>query len=159
MWVASCLVPMCYAHGYGKFGNCPTLGYIAFYHYMWRWLLASNSKVWTRRLCLPITNNIDYFGCDCRMCYSMCVEGFTFWNVVVGGPRWSDMKGSCAQLCTMSSSRCGWSNGPIFSRGSNWPTMYVVWSRFRSCHYVDLWQLFSRLAYGMFHATNGKSAS
>ncbi len=34
-------------------------------------------------LCVPITYNIDYFGCDCKACYSMCVKGFTFWNVIV----------------------------------------------------------------------------
>ncbi len=28
----SCFVLMCYAHGYGKFGNCQTLGYIVIYH-------------------------------------------------------------------------------------------------------------------------------
>jgi hypothetical protein len=68
-----------------------------------------NSKVWTKKLCLFVANNIDYFGCDCMTCYFMCVEGFTFRSVVVGGPKWLDMEGLCVQLCwTMSSSQCGW---------------------------------------------------
>jgi len=37
---------------------------------------------------------------------------FTFWSVVVGGLRWSDMEKPCVQLCTMTSSQCGWPNGP-----------------------------------------------
>jgi hypothetical protein len=89
----------------------------------------------------------------------MCVEGFTFWSVVVGGPRWLNMEGLCAQLCTMSSSQCGWRNGAILRHGSSWPTMYVAWASFRSHHYVDLKQVFSRLTCGMSHATNGRSAS
>ncbi len=32
MWATSCLLPKCYAHGYGEFGNCPTSGYIASCH-------------------------------------------------------------------------------------------------------------------------------
>jgi hypothetical protein len=126
-------------YGYGKSSNCPTSGYIALCHYTWRWLLALDSKVWARRLCLHVVYNIHYFGCDCIMCYSTCVEGFTFLSVVVGGLRWSNMEGACAQLCIMSFSQCGWSNGPIFSRGSSWITMYGVLASFRSHHYVDLW--------------------
>jgi len=49
----------------------------------------------------------------------MCAEGFTFYSVVVGRPRWLDMEGPCVQLCTMSSSHYRWSNGPILSRGSS----------------------------------------
>jgi hypothetical protein len=49
----------------------------------------------------------------------MCVEGFTFWNVIVGRPSWLDMEGPCVQLCTRSSFQCGWPNGPILSRGSS----------------------------------------
>jgi hypothetical protein len=71
-----------------------------------------------RRLCLHVANNTNYFGCDCRTCYSTCAEGFTFWSVV-GRPRWSEMEGPCAQLCTMSFSQCGWPNGPILNYGSN----------------------------------------
>jgi hypothetical protein len=104
MWVANRLVLMCYAHGYGKSNNFPTLWYITLCHYTWKWLLALDLEVWTKRLCLFTTNNTDYFGCDYRTCYSTCVEGFTFWNVVVGRLRWLDMEGPCAQLCTMSSS-------------------------------------------------------
>jgi hypothetical protein len=89
--------------------------------------------------------------------FYMCGR-FFLWSVV-GKLRWSDMERPCAQLCTMSYSQCGWPNGPILSCGSNWPTMYVAWASFRNCHYVDLWQVFSRLAYGMFHATNGRSVS
>jgi hypothetical protein len=31
--------------GYEKIDNCPTLRYIALFHYLWRWLLALDSKV------------------------------------------------------------------------------------------------------------------
>jgi hypothetical protein len=151
MWVASHLVPTCDAHGYGKFGNCPTLKYIVLCHYMWRWLLASCLEVWARRLCLPTTNNTKYFGCDYQMCYSTCAKGFTLWSVIVGRLRWLNTEGPCVQLCSMSSSQCEWPNWPIFSFDFCWPMMYVVWVIFRSHHYVDLWLLFSRLAYGMFH--------
>jgi len=34
--------------------------------------------------------------------------------------------------------QCGWLNGPIFSRGSSWPMMYVVWASFKNYYYVDL---------------------
>jgi hypothetical protein len=91
-----------------------------------------------RRLCLLATDNNDYFGCDYRTCYSTCAKGFTFWSVVVGRSKWSNMERPCVQLCTISSSQCGWLNGPIFSHGFNWPMMYVVWASFKSCHYVDL---------------------
>jgi hypothetical protein len=77
-------------------------------------------------------------GCDYRMCYFTCVEGFTFWSVVVGRLRWLDMERPCVQLCTMSFSQCGWPKGPILTPGSSWPMMYVVWASFKSCHYVDL---------------------
>ncbi len=107
------------SQGYGKAGNFPTLKYIVLCHYTWRWLLSSNSKVSTRRLCLLAKGNIDYFGCDYRMYYFMCVKGFTFCSVVVGRFRWLDMEGPCVQLCTMSSSHCGCSNGPILSCGSS----------------------------------------
>jgi hypothetical protein len=59
---------------------------------------------------LLVANNIDYFGCDYKTCYFTCVEKFTFWSVVVGRPRWLNMERPCAQLCTMSSSQCGWPN-------------------------------------------------
>jgi hypothetical protein len=60
------------------------------------------------------------------MCYFTCAEGFTFWSVIVGGPKWLNMEGLCVQLCTMSSSQCGWPNGPILSCGPSWLMMYVV---------------------------------
>jgi hypothetical protein len=41
-----------------------------------------------------VADNIDYFGCDYMTCFFMCVEGFTFGNVV-GKPRWSNMEGLC----------------------------------------------------------------
>jgi hypothetical protein len=127
MWATSRLVLMCYAHGYGKSGNCPTLGYITLCHYTWRWLLTLDSKVWARRLCLLVVDNTNYFGCDYKTCYYTCAKGITLWSVIVGGPRWLNMERPCAQLCTMSSSQCGWPNGPILSHSSNWPIMYVVW--------------------------------
>jgi hypothetical protein len=132
------LVLTCYAHGYGKSSNCVTSGYIALCHYMWKWLLASNSKVLARSLCLLTTNSTGYFGCEYRTCYFTCVKGFTFWNVVVGRLKWSNMERPCVQLCSISSSQCGWLNGPILSRGFNLPMMYVVWASFKSYHYVDL---------------------
>jgi hypothetical protein len=159
MWATSHLVQTCYAYGYGKFGNCPTSRYIVLNHHTWSWLLTSNSKVWTRKLCLFATNNTNYFGSDYMMCCFTCAEGSTFRSVVVGEPRWSDMEGTCAQLCTMSFFQCGWPSWPIFSHGSYWPMMYVVWAIFWNHHYVDLWSMFLRLAHGMFHATSGGSAS
>jgi hypothetical protein len=36
--------------------------------------------------------------------------------------------------------------------------MYVMHEIFRSHHYVDLWELFLKLVYGMSHATDGGSA-
>jgi hypothetical protein len=46
VWIqASQIVSTCYAHGYGKFGNCLTPKYIALCHYTWKWLLATDSKV------------------------------------------------------------------------------------------------------------------
>jgi hypothetical protein len=98
MWVLNHLVSMCYAHGYGKSSNCPTLKYIVLCHYTWRWVLSLDSKVWTKRLCLLARDNINYFGCDYGMCYFMCK---TFYNVVGGRPRWFDMERPCVQLCTM----------------------------------------------------------
>ncbi len=47
------------------------------------------------KLCLFTIDNIDYFGCDCKTCYFMCIEGYTFKNVVVGGLKWLDMERSC----------------------------------------------------------------
>jgi hypothetical protein len=46
VWIqVSQLVLMCYAHGYGKFGNYRTLEYIVLCHYKRKWLLATSSKV------------------------------------------------------------------------------------------------------------------
>ncbi len=159
MWTISYLVPMCYAHGYGEFGNQPTPRYIALCHYLWRWLSTLGSKVWTKKLCLFATNITEYFGCDCMTCYFLCAKGFTFKNLVIGGLKWSNMDGPCAQLCTMSSFQCGWQNWPILSRGFYWPMMYVVWAIFKSHYYVDFWSIFSKLAHGMFHATSGRNAN
>jgi len=119
MWAMNHLVPTCYAHGYAKSGNRPTSRYIVLCHYTSKWLLVSNLKVWMRRLCLLPANNTNYFKCHYMTYYFTCAEGFTFWSVIVGGPRWSNMEGLCVQLCTMSSSQCGWLNRPILSRGSS----------------------------------------
>jgi hypothetical protein len=78
MWTSNHLVSMFCAHGYGEFGNCLTLKYIVLCHYLWRWLLTSNSKVWTKKLCLLTIDNTDYFGRDYMTCYSSCAKGFTF---------------------------------------------------------------------------------
>ncbi len=112
-----------------------------------------------KRLCLLATDITEYFGCDCMTCYFTCAKGSTFKNVVVGGLKWLDIDEPCTQLCTMSSSQCGWLNWPTFSRGFCWPMMYVVWTIFRNHHYVDLWLMFLRLAHGMSHATSGRSAN
>jgi hypothetical protein len=155
MWTMSHLVPTCYAHGYAVAQHQDTFCYAIIHGGGYE--LQIRRFEWGDYL-LP-AKNTNYFKCDYLTCYFTCVECFTFWSVVVGGPRWLDMEGLCAQLCTMSSSQCGWPNGPILSRGSSWLTMYVVWANFRSRHYVDLRQVFSRLTYGMFHATNGKNGS
>jgi hypothetical protein len=140
MWASNSFITPCDAYGHGELiGNCPTLWYIMLCHYSWRWLLTSCLKVWVRKLCLFVENNTNYFGCDSKMCYFMCVQGSTFNNVVIEGPRWSNTKRPCAQLCTMSSFQCGWPNWPIFNHGSWWLTMYVVWASFKNHHYVDVW--------------------
>jgi hypothetical protein len=140
-------------------GNCPTSGYIALCHYTWRWLLTLGLEVWGRILCLCAIDNIKNFGCDYKMCYFTCAKSSTFRSVVVGRLGWSNMGRSCAQLCTMSFSQCGWLNWPILSHDSCWPTMYVVCAIFWNHHYVHLWSMFLRLAHGMFHATSGGNVS
>jgi len=159
MWAMNNFIPMCDAYGYKKFGNCPKLGYIMLCHYPWKWLSILNLEIWARRLCLLITDNMDYFGCECRTCYFTCVKGSTFKRVVVGRWRWSNMEKPCAQLCTVSSSPCECPNWPIFNQCSCWPMMYVVWAIFKNHYYVDLWSMFSRLAHGMSHATSGRNAN
>jgi len=47
-------------------------------------------------VCVLIANNTDYFGCNYKTCYLANAKGFTFCCVVVEGPRWLDMEGSCA---------------------------------------------------------------
>jgi hypothetical protein len=42
--------------------------------------------------------HIDFIGCDYMMCYFASVENVTFWNVVVGGLRWSNMERPCAYV-------------------------------------------------------------
>jgi hypothetical protein len=98
MWIVSHLVSTCYAHGYGKFGNCLTLGFIVLCHYMWRWLSVLDLEVWARRLCLLAADNIDYFGCDCKTCYSMCVEVLPSGVFLEGqdGQTWKDHVRNCA---------------------------------------------------------------
>jgi hypothetical protein len=88
------------------------------------------------------------------MCGRFYFQGCCCWKV-----KWSNMERLCAQLCTMSSSQCGWPNWPIFNHDSYWPMMYVVWAIFWNHHYVDLWSMFLRLAHGMSHATSGGSVS
>jgi hypothetical protein len=104
-----------------------------------RWLLNLSSKVQVKRLCLFVIDNTNYFGCDCTMCYFMCVQGFTFKNVVIKGSRWLNTKGPCAQLCTLSSFQCGWPNWPIFNHGSWWFMMHATWASFNNHHYIDVW--------------------
>jgi hypothetical protein len=73
MWILSHLVLMCYAHGYGKSGNCPTLKYIVLCHYTWRWLSSSDSKVWMKRLCLLQETTLTTL--DVTMgCVILCVQ-------------------------------------------------------------------------------------
>jgi len=56
--------------------------------------------IWVRRLHLLTIDNINYFRCDCKMCYFEYVEGIIFW--------------------------CGWPNWPIFGCHLAWFIMYVV---------------------------------
>jgi hypothetical protein len=93
----------------------------------WRWLLALNIYIWINGLCVHVAYNNEYFGCDSKMCYFSYVESFTFQSVTIRGLRWLSMEGSCAQLCDMSSSQCGWTNRPIFNNGPYWPIMHVTW--------------------------------
>jgi hypothetical protein len=56
-------------------------------------------QIWrfkARGLCLPIIDNIDYFGCDYMTCYFTRAKGSAFRSAVVGGSRWSNMEGPCA---------------------------------------------------------------
>jgi hypothetical protein len=41
-------------------------------------------------------DNIDYFESNRKGCYSACVGGYTFQNVIVTKPRWLDIEGPCA---------------------------------------------------------------
>jgi hypothetical protein len=50
--------------------------------------------VQTMKLCV----HVDFIGCDYMMCYFASVENVTFWNVVVGGLRWSNMERPCAYV-------------------------------------------------------------
>ncbi len=61
------------------------------------------------------------------MCHYVCGEGFTFWDFIVERSEWSSMKKkTCAKLCTMSLSTCGWPSGSIIDCSSNKFVMYVV---------------------------------
>jgi hypothetical protein len=48
----------------------------------------------SKELCIHVANNINYFAFDYEMHYSTFAKGFTFWCVVVGRPRWSNVEGS-----------------------------------------------------------------
>jgi len=61
-------------------------------------------------LCILTTNNTDYLGCGCKMCYFTCVEGIIFESIVVKRLKWLNMERPCAKLCIMSPSQCGWQN-------------------------------------------------
>jgi hypothetical protein len=43
-----------------------------------------------------VVDCINYLGCHYRTYHFEGPEGITFWNVVVGGLKWSDMEGPCA---------------------------------------------------------------
>jgi hypothetical protein len=62
-------------------------------------------------------------------------------------------------ICAMSPSQCGWPNWFIFNSGSYWLMNYVMWAIFRNYRCVDLWLMFSRLAYGVSYATLGRNAN
>jgi hypothetical protein len=80
------------------------------------------------------------------------VEDFTFWNVIVGRLKWSNMEGPFVHHVIFPM----WiKNQPIFNGGSYMLIMYVMWALFKSCHYV----YFSKLAYGMSYATFVKGAN
>jgi hypothetical protein len=51
------------------------------------WFLTLDLQVWTWIFLLHIIENIDYFGCDYIMVYSMCAKGHTFRSFVVWGLR------------------------------------------------------------------------
>jgi len=77
------LVLMCYAHGYGKFGNYPTMGYITVCHISgggyWPQICKFESKDYAT------TKNINYFGCDYKVCYSSCVMVLPFEVLLLKG--------------------------------------------------------------------------
>jgi hypothetical protein len=105
-----------------------------------------------------VTDNNDYFECDCMTCNSSCVEDFTFWNAIVegwNGQTWKDQYAIVHHVIFPM-----WiKNQPIFSGDSCRLIMYVMWAFFKSCHYVYLWSVFSKLAYGMSYATFVKGAN
>jgi len=96
----------------------PTPWYITLCQYLCKCLLALGPNIQRMALCVVATNNNNYFGCDYKMCFFSCAKGSTFWSVIVGGLRWSNIEIPCAQLCVMSSSQRGWPNWLILSDDS-----------------------------------------
>jgi hypothetical protein len=60
---------------------------------------------------------------------------------------------TCIIMCHMSSCACWWPRWPIFGGCSYSIILYVLWVIYEGYHYVDLWSMFWRLAYGMFYIT------
>ncbi len=82
--------------------------------------------VHTMKLCV----HIDFIGCAYMMCYFASVENVTFWNVVVGGLRWSNMERPCAYvICLMLMAK-------LTDLGHCFVEYYV--QIYRDKHYIDM---------------------
>jgi hypothetical protein len=82
-----------------KFGNCLTIQYPSVNQCAWRWLSSLSLQTQGRRLCVFVSNNIDYFGCDYMTCHFESMRGFTCSNVFASKMSWSTLEGPCAWLC------------------------------------------------------------
>jgi hypothetical protein len=65
-------VATCNANGFLKNGNYLTLGYITLCHYLKKRLLTSRSQIQAKKLCIHVTNNSNYVGCDCKTLFCVC---------------------------------------------------------------------------------------
>ncbi len=78
-----------------SFGNCLTIQYLSINQCVWRWLSSLSLQVQANRLCVFVTNNINYFGCDYMTYHFEGTRGFTFSTVIVRRMSWSTLEGPC----------------------------------------------------------------
>ncbi len=75
MWTLSGFVLTCNANHYEKLGNY--------------WLQICRFELGDY---VSTTNNTDYFGCDCKMCYFACAKDATFQSAIIGNMTWSNLE-------------------------------------------------------------------